>query len=283
MKGLLTALLWGVVIYVIYCGFLVAMQRKMMFPRYLLRNVKDAPPTTDTIENLWIDTHQGKVEAWLMKPRFLTEANPHPAIIFAHGNGELIDDWPEAFTWLTQVGFAVLLVEYPGYGRSQGSPSQASITQVFIAAYDRLVNRPEIDANAIILMGRSIGGGAVCALAEHRPSRAMILMSSFTSARWFASRYLAPGFLIRDPFDNIKVVQNYALPLLVIHGARDTLIPFHHGKTLSQIAPNGKLISYESDHNDTPPDWDRFQNDLSIFLTESVGLIPKTDKTVPEP
>ncbi|MBW2367838.1 MAG: alpha/beta fold hydrolase [Deltaproteobacteria bacterium] len=275
MKGLLTVLLWGIVIYVVYCGVLVAMQRKMMFPRYLLRNVKTAAPPMDSIERLWIETQQGKVEAWLMKPRLHPDTGPHPAVIFAHGNGELIDDWPDEFAGLAQNGFAVLLVEYPGYGRSQGSPSQESITQVFIAAYDRLINRPEIDANAIILVGRSIGGGAICALAKHRPSRAMILMSSFTSARWFASRYLAPGFLIRDPFDNIEVVRNYTPPLLVIHGARDTLIPFHHGRTLSQIAPNGKLISYDSDHNDTPPDWNRFRQDFYEFLNETVGLNPK--------
>jgi len=160
-------------------------------------------------------------------------------------------------------------VEYPGYGRSAGSPSQKSITQTFLAAYDALSNRKDVDPSRIILFGRSLGGGAVCALAARRPSAALILMSTFTSARAFAKRYLAPSFLVRDPFDNLAVVKNYPAPVLILHGRRDTVIPFSHGVELHRAARQGTLIAYEAGHNDCPPDWKVFWRHVRSFLREN--------------
>ena len=80
-------------------------------------------------------------------------------VIFAHGNGELIDYWPDELKKFNDFGLGVLLVEYPGYGRSDGTPTQKSISEAFEAAYDMLVSRPDVDAERIILFGRSVGGG----------------------------------------------------------------------------------------------------------------------------
>ena len=91
-------------------------------------------------------------------------------------------------------------------------------------------------------------------------------MSCFTSVRSFAIRYLAPSFLIRDPFDNLAVVRDYSGPVLVIHGRIDEIIPFGHGKALHAAARNGKMIAYEAGHNDCPPDWAVFWRDVEEFL-----------------
>ena len=192
-----------------------------------------------------------------------------PAVIFGHGNGELIDFWPDELKRFTQMGIALLLVEYPGYGRSAGSPSQQSITAAFVAAYDVLASREDIDSSRIVFLGRSLGGGAVCALSFKRPSAALILISTFTSARSFAKRYLAPSFLVRDPFDNLSVVKNYKGPILIMHGKQDTVIPFSHGKELHQATGRRKLIAYEAGHNDCPPDWKVFWQDIEDFLRDN--------------
>ena len=168
---------------------------------------------------------------------------------------------------------AVLLVEYPGYGRSAGSPSQSSITEAFVAAYDALIARKDIDASRIVLFGRSLGGGAVCALSIKRPSAAQILMSTFTSARSFAKRYLAPSFLVRDPMDNLAAVEQYEGPILVIHGRHDTVIPYSHGISLHKAARAGKLITYDAGHNDCPPDWEVFWKDIEAFLVENKIIV----------
>ena len=91
-------------------------------------------------------------------------------------------------------------------------------------------------------------------------------MSSFKSVSAFAVRYLAPAFLIRDPFDNLAAVRRYQGPVLVIHGSFDEVIPFGHGQALHAAARNGKMIVYESGHNDCPPDWAVFWRDVEDFL-----------------
>lgn len=161
-----------------------------------------------------------------------------------------------------------MLVEYPGYGRSGGRPSQKSITAAFVAAYDAVISREDVDPSKIILFGRSVGGGAVCALAHHRPSAALILVSTFTSIQAMAAKFLTPKFLVRDPFDNLEVVQGYEGPILVIHGRNDRIIPFAHGNRLHRAAKNSQLITYESGHNDCPPDMDQFWQDIELFLTD---------------
>ncbi len=190
-------------------------------------------------------------------------------MIFAHGNGELIDFWLQELQTFNRLGMGALLVEYPGYGRSEGLPSQSSIEETFAAAYDVLAARKDVDASRIVLFGRSLGGGAVCALAAQRPSAALILMSTFTGVRHFAKRFLVPPFLVRDPFDNLAVVKNYPGPVLVIHGRHDEVIPFSHGTTLYKSVQKGEMIAYNAGHNDCPPDWNVFWHDVASFLREN--------------
>ncbi|MFC1830199.1 alpha/beta hydrolase, partial [Thermodesulfobacteriota bacterium] len=230
----------------------------------------DVAKEISNLETIWLDTSFGRVETWFLPAVRQQDAKPAPAVIFAHGNGELIDFWPHELKKFTHLGLGVMLVEYPGYGRSEGAPSQRSIAETFITAYDRLAERDDVDGSRIVLFGRSLGGGAVCLLAARRPSAALILMSTFTSARSFASRYLAPQFLVRDPLDNLPVVESYAGPVLIMHGTHDEVIPYRHGVSLHRAAKQGKMITYNSGHNDCPPNWGVFWQDVESFLSESV-------------
>ena len=190
-------------------------------------------------------------------------------MIVGHGNGDVIDRWVNPVARLREIGIGILLVEYPGYGRSQGNPNQEDITKVFIKSYDSIIKNPKIDKNKIILLGQSIGGGAICTLAKERPSCAMILISTFTSVRIFASQYYLPSFLVRDTFDNFSLVSIYKSPILFIHGENDTLIPFAESEELNNVAQNGKLISLDGGHNmirKWRPFWD---NQVIPFLREN--------------
>jgi fermentation-respiration switch protein FrsA (DUF1100 family) len=269
MHPLLKYILLPLCIYTAYCGLLFLLQRQIMFPRGMIPQPAPTSRNLPGLEIIWLETASGKVESWLLRPVSGSTVRPIPAIIFGHGNGELIDFWPDELMRFTRLGMALLLVEYPGYGRSAGSPSQESITQAFVAAYDVLASRNDIDSSRIVLFGRSLGGGAVCALSNQRPSAAMILMSTFTSARSFARRYLAPSFLVRDPLNNLTAVKKYNGPVLIMHGRHDTVIPFSHGTTLHKAARKGKLIAYEAGHNDCPPDWEVFWKDMEVFLEEN--------------
>lgn len=277
MNILVKTVTWVLFLYFFYCGFLYVMQRRVLFPRHLIEH----PSNTENIpglEKIWVATSFGKIETWFLPQTDGRVTEPAPAVIFAHGNGELIDFWPHELKKLNRLGIGVLLVEYPGYGRSKGSPSQKNITEAFTGAYDELVTREDVDSSKIVLLGRSVGGGAVCRLAAHRPSAALILMSSFISVRSFASKYLVPDFLVRDPFDNLAMVRAYQGPVLVVHGRYDEVIPFSHGKTLFHAAKQGKIITYESAHNDCPPNWDTFWRDIETFLQDS-GVIKHPRET----
>jgi hypothetical protein len=267
VKGLIKILAGAVCIYAAYCALLFFTQRQVLFPRYMIPATAAPDLKAMGIEPVWLETSFGKVEAWYLPPK--PDSKPSPAVIFAHGNGELIDYWPNELGRFAAMGVGLLLVEYPGYGRSAGSPSQASISETFTRAYDILAARGDVDPGRIALFGRSLGGGAVCDLALKRPSAALILMSAFKSVSAFSVRYLAPAFMIRDPFDNLAAVRQYAGPVLVIHGSFDEVVPFSHGQTLHAAARNGKLIVYEAGHNDCPPDWEVFWRDVEGFLRAS--------------
>ncbi len=265
MQTLIKVGFWILVAYSGYCVVVFVMQRQVLFPRYRIR-----PPKTVHIshpEKIWLDTRGGKVEAWFFPP--VPGAVPAPAVIFAHGNSELIDFWAQELKKFNELGLGVLMVEYPGYGRSEGNPSQESIAETFVTAYDALVVRREVDPSRIVLFGRSLGGGAICRLAALRPSAALILMSTFISTQSMAKKYLFPGLLIRDPFENISVVHSYSGPVLVIHGKQDEIVPYAHGLALSRAARHGKMLTYDCGHNDCPPNWDDFWKDIELFLHEA--------------
>ncbi|MCH8272158.1 MAG: alpha/beta hydrolase, partial [Candidatus Marinimicrobia bacterium] len=208
-------------------------------------------------------------ESWYLPASDSSKQLPLPAMIIAHGNAELIDHWLPIVDQIREMGVGVLLVEYPGYGRSEGEPDEASLTETFIAAYDSLIRRPGVDAARIILLGRSVGTGPICALAGARPSAAMILMSAFTNISALASDYYIPGFLAKDRFDNLELIRSYTNPILFVHGSRDRLIPYKHSELLLAASQNAELITYDKGHNDLIDDWNLFWNEVKEFLIRS--------------
>jgi fermentation-respiration switch protein FrsA (DUF1100 family) len=262
----------AVLAYAAYCTLVFAFQRQMIFPRSHIGYAPVALPDNLPIEKIWLTIPGASVESWYIPPTGGPANGRRPALIFAHGNAERIDVCTGELIPFTALGIGVLLVEYPGYGQSTGTPSQKSVTAAFLAAYDMLAARRDVDPSKIVFYGRSLGGGAVCALAAVRPAAALILTSTFTGIRAMASRYLVPGFMVRDPFDNLTVVRDFSGPILIVHGRYDDIIPFHHGTTLQKAARRAKLLAYDCGHNDCPPDAERFWRDIAAFLREA-GII----------
>ncbi len=256
-------------IYVGYCGLMFLFQRHMIFPRYLVRGAQ-LPQPPDGAQVVAVPAADGPVNCWY----FQAGAEPAPLLIYAHGNAELIDDCVADISGARDRGVHVLLVEYPGYGANPGAPSQKSITAVLTQAYDMVTDRPEVQRNQIIMVGRSIGGGAICCLAAQRPACGLILLSTFTSIRSFARRYLAPPWLIRDPMDNLAVVAGFNGPVVIAHGRHDSVIAYAHAPALHAAAQRGKLLSYAADHNDCPPDWEAFWRDAFDYLAQTKALLP---------
>jgi pimeloyl-ACP methyl ester carboxylesterase len=245
-----------------YLGVLFLVQRSLLYPappRSSDRDVRGA-------EIVRIGSPAGDVPALLLAPETRT---PVPLVMFTHGNAELATDWLPVFDEIAHWGAAVMLVEFPGYGGAPGAPSESSILDVVRAAYDWAAADPRIDAKRIVAYGRSLGGGAAARLAADRPVAALILESSFTSVADFAARLLAPGFLVRDRFDNRAALAKYRGPLLVIHGTHDTLVPIAQGRELSTLVPDARFHEIDCGHNDCSREW----RTIRSFLTDA-GVLP---------
>ncbi len=269
-------------LYLLYAGYFYRVQRHAIFPRYLL------PTTTQTIADFpgwqqrWIEvsapndssstntTIAARVESWFLPPPLTPEGAP--VILMTHGNGDLMEMWPRRVEELARQGWGILLIEYPGYGRSTGEPSEATIAATLTDAYDWVITEPGVDAKRIILFGYSVGGGAIGTLAAQRPSAALVLMSTFTSVRAMAARYYLPGILVSDPFDTLAVVEHYPNPILFIHGSQDTTIPAANSVALHRAAPNSKLLLLPCGHADCVDDWDDFWPLVLDFLFERAVL-----------
>jgi uncharacterized protein len=254
-------------LYVGYVAFFFLMQTSLVFPRSMIPRYDLAPPKA-SVRTL-LQTSFGRVEAWYLPPEGPV-SGPVPAVIFAHGNAELIDFWPQDLGHFRQLGMGVLLVEYPGYGRSEGTPSERTITEAFTAGYDWLTARNDVDGQRIILFGRSIGGGVVCALARQRPTAGLILMSTFTSVNSMAARYLFPSPLLKTRFDNLSVLTSFDRPVLIIHGTRDAIVPYRHARELHSAGPTTTLLTLDCGHNDCPLGSRIVRNGIERFLERTV-------------
>ena len=278
LKTALRFLSFGIMFYVMYSGYYFFMQKRIIYPRHIIRIPPDIYDSVPGLERIWLETSSGRVESWYFRASDSFIHVPLPAMIIAHGNAELIDYWIPIVRHIREMGISVLLVEYPGYGRSEGKPDEASLTETFITAYDSLLSKPEVDSARIVLFGRSIGTGVICALAGARRSAAMILMSPFSNISSLASDYYLPGFLAKDRFDNLDIIRSYDKPVLFVHGSRDRLIPYKHSKKLLAASPNGQLITYDKGHNDLIDDWKLFWNEVRPFLI-GAGVLVEDGKT----
>ena len=256
-------------IYVLWLIIGCSIQRSILFPRSMT-NVPATAGAAPGAEVLHIDSPQGSVEGWFTRGDGVSEQAPGPLVIFAHGNAELIDNWPVMLQPYARMGISVLLPEYRGYGRSAGDPSQKAIQQDFVAFYDMVSRRPDVDASRIVFHGRSIGGAVVIQLAKARPPKALILQSAPASIRRMAARYLVPGFLVSDPYVGVPIVEQYGGPVLVMHGKQDRIVPPSNATRLAKAAMNplSRLIWYDVNHNTLPPPkvyWD----DIERFLKDA--------------
>lgn len=259
-----------------YSTLLWATQRDLLYPGRGRVPPAGAADGVPGLERWWLATSVGEVEAWWLPPLDAHHAPSsdgalYPAVVFAHGNGEFIDTWPLFMTPYRRLGLGVLLVEYPGYGRSQGEPSEASIVETFVAAYDRLVALPRVDPRRIVLHGRSLGGGAVAALAEARTAAALVLQSAFTSVSAFAADMFVPGLLVRDPFDVLGPVTRAAAPVLVLHGRDDRVVPVRHAELLAAAAADGRLVLLPGGHDTMDGAW---WQAIEAFLRDTGILQP---------
>jgi uncharacterized protein len=240
-----------VLAYVGVCAFVSWQKESMIFPyRQVEASRGRAAPAG--WETWWHEAAPGiRVEAWFRPAQGLLAGERAPAVIFFHGNGEVIDDCTRDFAGMWgRLGCAVLLVEYRGYGRSGGEPTLAGARADAGAWFDRLATDPRVRADLIIAHGFSLGGGVAAALAAERPVAGALVESTFYSlpraARdrglwlYFATdRHNTGNYLRALPVD---------LPLQLTHGTLDEVLPVHHGRALAAVRPTAPYTEARIPH-----------------------------------
>lgn len=160
-----------------------------------------------------------------------------PRLLFFHGNAGNREHRLENVAALWRAGISVLIFDYRGYGGSSGKPSEDGLLADGLTAYDWLAARQP--GAPVALFGRSLGGAVAAAVALRRPAAGLILESTFTSAADMAQKMLPfPGVrrITRARYDVLAAVRALTMPLLVIHGTADELVPFAMGERLFDAA-----------------------------------------------
>jgi pimeloyl-ACP methyl ester carboxylesterase len=258
---------WAVlaaITYGVWLSVLLGCETRMVYPREMAGPATREALIPREVERVWIDVRdEVRVEGWFV-PSGLDR--PAPAVMFFHGNGELIDHNLALAEAYRERGVATLLVEYRGYGRSGGSPLQKDIVADSVMFHDWLAKKAGVDPTKIILHGRSLGTGVAAQVAALRPPAALILESPFTSVASFAKQYGAPAFLVRNPYRTDQVLPTLKCPILILHSRQDEIVPFSHGERLHALAPASKLVELNGGHNAALSEQEAYWREIGALL-----------------
>lgn len=231
------------------------------------------PPHTHLIE----DSHTLKLQSASGKKItavYLQNPTAKYTILLSHGNAEDLFTLRPFLERLRQQGFSVLAYDYQGYSTSEGLPTEKNTYQAIDAAYDYLTKQANVPPSQIILYGRSLGSGPTVDLATRVPVKAVILESPFMSA--YRTLTQIPLILF-DKFNNISKIDNIKVPVLVLQGTRDRVVPHWQGKKIfAEIkSPKEGYWIDGAGHNNIPEvAQDAYWNKLSDFansLDSEVG------------
>ena len=181
-----------------------------------------------------------KLHGWWLPP----EQSQDGAVLLSHGNGGNVTHRGRLAADLRRtLGTGVFLYDYPGYGKSEGKPSERSCYASGEAAYLLLKNEAHIAPHRIVLMGESLGGGPAVELATRHEHRALVLAFTFTSlpaAAKFHYPWLPTKTLMQTRFENLAKIGRCTRPVFIAHGTADEIVPFHHGEQLYAAANEPK-------------------------------------------
>jgi uncharacterized protein len=242
----------GVALLCLYIGMaaiLYAAQRSMMyFPdtAYTTPAQAGLPPAEEVTLTA---ADGGRSTAWTVAP-----SGDKPVVLYFHGNGGALRYRVERFKTLVRDGVGLVALEYRGFGGNAGSPTETGLMADAEAAYAFAVAR--YPGQRLVLWGESLGTGVAVALAAKHPVSRIILEAPFTSAADVASLrywYLPVRLLMKDQYRSDELIGALTVPVLILHGMRDHVVPFAMGERMFELtkAPNKHIVRFiDGDHED---------------------------------
>lgn len=255
-----------------YAGFLTML---LFFENWLVYHPMPAarhwePAPSPDIADVDLTAPDGThIHAWWYPAR-----NSDHALLYCHGNAGNLSHRGGSIIKLSKLlDVSVLIIDYPGYGKSDGSPSEAGCYAAADAGYTWLTDVKKIASKNILLYGASLGGGVISEIASRREHRALILIKTFTSLPDVANERFwwlpAPKrMLMRNQFDTLHRLKDCRRPVFIAHGTADTIVPYSHGERLEEAAnePKQFLSLPGANHNDPLPEL--FFTELKAFLSK---------------
>jgi fermentation-respiration switch protein FrsA (DUF1100 family) len=254
------ALVWGLpALYLVLVGLLWAFQERITFPapRAALPDPVKAVGCGERVE---LRMHDGtRLVGWYLPPASEygegRRKTASAALLWFYGNGETIGAIGPTIRDFRPPNAALLVLDYPGYGASEGRAGEAAVYEGADLAYQELLQRPEVDRHRIYVYGRSLGSAVATHTAVTHDVAGLILESPFTSARGMAARHyrIVPSFLVRLGLDNLENIKRIRCPILIFHGTADKLVPIEMGRAVAAAAagPVEFVMIEGADHNDT--------------------------------
>lgn len=237
-----------------------------------------APPAARAgrpVEELTFEATDGvRLRGWFVHQP--TPTGRAPLVVYYGGNAEEVS-WQATEPWPAE--WSLALVNYRGYGASEGKPSERDLYADALAVIDALARRPDVDPERIVLVGRSLGAGVATHVAAHRPVAGVVLISPYDSMIEVGRRHypwLPVGLLLKHPFDAQSAAPAIRAPLLAIAGGRDSIIPPVHSRRLFDAwgGPKRWVELPGADHNDLSG-WPAFWPAIDAFLRELQGSAPR--------
>jgi len=190
-----------------------------------------------------------KLHAWMHAAR-----PGYPTLVYFHGNAGNLGDRADKLHGFAEAGFGVLALSYRGFGKSEGSPSETGIYNDARAAIAYARDEMHVPQKRIIYFGESLGSGVAVQMASERPPALLMLEAAYTSVETRSAEIyhyvLGVRHFVLDKYDSLSKIKNVHAPLLMLHGARDAVIPLLHGRTLYDAANDPKqLIVYPEVHH----------------------------------
>ncbi|MES9993683.1 MAG: alpha/beta hydrolase [Candidatus Thiodiazotropha sp.] len=189
-----------------------------------------------------------KLDGW-----FIPHESPRATLLFFHGNAGNISHRLDSIALFSSLGLSVLIIDYRGYGRSQGKPSEQGLYRDAEAAWSYLLEERSIPGQQILLFGRSLGGAVAAYLAANHDPMGVVLESSFTSVPDMAAElypWLPVRWLAHYDYNSVERMADIGSPVMIIHSRQDEIIPFDHGRTLYERAAEPKrFLELSGDHN----------------------------------
>jgi fermentation-respiration switch protein FrsA (DUF1100 family) len=247
--------------------------RLVYFPNVPSRAIGPGPDSIGlAYESVEILTEDGvRLDAWYVPVR-----EPRGTVLFFHGNAGNISHRLDSLRVFNGLGFATLIFDYRGYGRSEGAVSEQGIYRDAEAVWRHLNEKRGIPATEVILFGRSLGAAVAAYMAsQHRPG-ALIIESGFVSVPDMAAEiypWLPARWLARIEFPTGDYLQTVTCPVLVVHSRDDEIIPFDQGSRLFEVAREPKqFLELRGGHNDGfLVSGRRYLDGLDTFVAASLG------------